>query len=80
MSCCGKINKTKNIIKGITNMVVGYTTEMSENRLNICINNCDNKQKIASFAGKNIYICKLCGCLIEAKVTIENEKCKLNKW
>lgn len=82
MSCCGKLNKAKNIVKGISNAVVGYTTDTSSKRLKICMDKCadENKKIIASFGKKNVYICKHCSCLIEAKVTIDNEKCPLNKW
>jgi len=79
MSCCGKLNKAKNIVKGISNAVVGYTTDTSNKRLETC-KKCNDKKIIASFGKKNVYICKHCSCLIEAKVTIDNEKCPLNKW
>jgi sulfur relay (sulfurtransferase) DsrF/TusC family protein len=79
MSCCGKLNKAKNIVKGISNAVVGYTTDTSSKRLETC-KKCNDKKIIASFGKKNVYICKHCSCLIEAKVTIDNEKCPLNKW
>lgn len=79
MSCCGKLNKAKNIVKGISNAVVGYTTDASSKRLETC-KKCNDKKIIASFGKKNVYICKHCSCLIEAKVTIDNEKCPLNKW
>ena len=79
MSCCGKLNKAKNIIKGISNAVIGYTTDTSSKRLEMC-KKCNDNKIIASFGKKNVYICKHCSCLIEAKVTIDNEKCPLNKW
>jgi hypothetical protein len=79
MSCCGKLNKAKNIVKGISNAVIGYTTDTSSKRLETC-KKCNDKKIIASFGKKNVYICKHCSCLIEAKVTIDNEKCPLNKW
>lgn len=43
-------------------------------RLNIC-NSCGHKEHI-----KLGNICDLCGCFIDNKTRIDEEKCELNKW
>ena len=83
MSCCGKaknvIKKIDDIVQGNTNYILGVETELSQKRFAIC-EKCLEKFTIASFGKKNTYICKKCGCIVNSKVTIEDAKCKLNKW
>lgn len=44
-------------------------------RLKIC-NECENKEEMP-FIGD---ICGLCGCILESKTRLRNEKCLMNKW
>lgn len=29
---------------------------------------------------KKILICMVCGCILEGKIRLKNEKCPINKW
>lgn len=43
--------------------------------MEIC-NRCNSKTRIT----KNVYICDLCGCVLDSKTRVKDEKCDLNKW
>ena len=49
--------------------------KLSGERMEIC-NKCNEKTRIT----KNIYICGLCGCVLDSKTRVKDEKCELNKW
>lgn len=67
-------HKIKNIIVGNVRKLLGYKSDLGTERLKIC-NACDQKLNIT----RNEAICKQCGCLIKAKVLMEDEKCLMNK-
>ena len=49
-------------------------SELAEKRLAIC-STCSYKTKLC---GQDI--CDLCGCVLDAKVRVEDEQCYNNKW
>ena len=66
--------KIRNIIVGNWRNLTGYTSDEQIRRLDIC-KTCEHNIK---FGGTRI--CELCGCIIKSKVSIESEKCLMNKW
>lgn len=64
----------KNIITGWYRKLRKIETSNSEARLKIC-KSCPNKVKLG-----DLYFCEACGCEIEAKSKVEDEKCLLGKW
>ncbi len=66
--------KLRNIIVGNWRNLTGYTSDEQRRRLDIC-NKCEHKIK---YMGS--YICDQCGCIIKSKVSVESEKCLMNKW
>lgn len=48
--------------------------EKVEARLNEC-KSCENKTNF-----NLVPFCKKCGCMISAKVRLENQKCPIGKW
>jgi len=69
------IKKIRNIIIGTWNNVFHRNNEIAEKRLKICYA-CDKCFTLS----KNIKICTLCGCVLESKARVDNEKCELNLW
>lgn len=69
------VRKARNIIIGNLNRLMGKGGETSNPRMEICRGcaHCKELWKI----GK---ICALCGCILEAKTTLEDEHCELKKW
>lgn len=68
------VKKIKNIIVGWYNKIFKYNQSLAEYRLSIC-EKCEYKESIL---GQNV--CGLCGCVLDAKVRVENEMCYNNKW
>ena len=66
--------KIKNIIIGNWRNLIGFQSDETKRRRQIC-KSCDKNVKFM-----NTRVCSLCGCVIKAKTTVENEKCYLNKW
>ena len=66
--------KLRNIIIGNWRNLIGYTSDETKRRRQIC-NKCDSNIR---FAG--IRYCEQCGCPIKSKTTVESEKCLMNKW
>jgi len=64
------MKKIKTILKSWWKMIKGETTKLSIQRMKIC-KECD--ERIGAICGK-------CGCILEAKVLDDEEKCPLNKW
>lgn len=69
------IKMIKNILIGWFNSIFDRNKKLSEERMEIC-NKCNEKTRIT----KNIYICGLCGCVLDSKTRVKDEKCELNKW
>lgn len=68
------IKKLTNIIKGWYRKIFNKNQSLAEYRLNIC-QTCEYKDRIL---GQDV--CGLCGCVLDAKVRVENEICYNNKW
>lgn len=69
------IKKFLNILEGTAKNILHIYPEFSRQRYKIC-KKCDEKLYIPGFG----FICKKCGCIIKSKITVKDEKCKLNKW
>ncbi|GMO69651.1 MAG: hypothetical protein Nk1A_8860 [Endomicrobiia bacterium] len=67
------VKKVIAIIHGNYNRI--FHLYSNEVRLNIC-------KKCPELKHNKVLgdICGVCGCIVEAKVTIPEEHCKLNKW
>jgi hypothetical protein len=59
-----------NILKGYTNLITKQNQVLAKERMKVCIS-CKDRKGL---------FCGICGCLLEAKTTVEDEKCKLDKW
>ena len=68
------MKKVKNIIIGWYRKIFNKKSELAEKRLAIC-GTCSYKTKLC---GQDI--CDLCGCVLDAKVRVEDEQCYNNKW
>lgn len=64
----------KNIIKGHFNRLFSRNNEVSNKRLDIC-RDCSNREN--TIIGD---ICGICGCPLDAKTRVDDEKCDMNKW
>lgn len=64
----------KNIIIGWYRKLTNKNKNLAEYRLNIC-KKCPYRKKIL-----NEDICDLCGCILDAKVRVENEICYDDRW
>lgn len=71
MSCWKMV---KNIIKGWFYKLFNKKQDLLDKRLPICIK-C--KHNVDSSLG---HICDQCGCVIDAKARVSDEKCDLGKW
>lgn len=67
--------KILNIISGTINNICNRHQEISNPRLKICFK-CKYKKRIKNIGN----FCRLCGCLLESKTTVESEHCVINKW
>jgi len=67
-------NKTKNIVTGFSNNIIGKNKDLCETRTAIC--------KSCSIHHKNWCIKKRggCGCYLPAKTKVKSEKCPIDKW
>lgn len=68
------MKKLKNIIIGWYRYLFKTQSKLAKNRLMIC-KNCSYKVKYF-----NQDVCDLCGCVLKAKVEVEDEKCYDNRW
>lgn len=66
------MKKVKNIIIGWYRKIFNKKSELAEKRLAIC-STCSYKTKLC---GQDI--CDLCGCVLDAKVRVEDEQCYNN--
>lgn len=69
------IQKIINIIKGWYFKIFNKNEKLAKKRISIC-NNCNSKEHIEIIGD----ICNQCGCVLEAKARVLDEKCELNKW
>ena len=69
------IQKLINIIKGWYFKIFNKNEKLAKKRISIC-NKCKSKVRIELIGD----ICDECGCVLEAKARVKDEKCELNKW
>lgn len=63
------------ILKSIYYKLTNKEEEMSKDRLKIC-DKCREKQNIKIIGD----VCGICGCILDNKTRLFNEKCEMNKW
>lgn len=68
------VKKIWNIIKGTYYNITNKKQELANKRLGIC-NKCKYKEDFP--LGD---ICGLCGCILDSKARVIDEKCEMNKW
>lgn len=69
------ILKLWNILIGNLKNIFHIYPDYARQRYPICMS-CNQKLYIPLVG----FICKKCGCIINSKITVKDEKCKLNKW
>ena len=69
------VKKLWNIIKGTYFNITKKHQDKADIRLNIC-NKCSHVENIKGLGN----ICNMCGCILESKTRVEDEKCEMNKW
>lgn len=69
------VKKIWNIIKGTYFNITRKHQDAADVRLAIC-KKCLNSEHVKGFGD----ICTLCGCILESKTRVEDEKCEMNKW
>ena len=67
--------KIWNIIKGTYFNITRKHQDKADERLRIC-RGCNKTELIKGFGE----VCTLCGCILESKTRVEDEKCEMNKW
>lgn len=76
MSCWKMvIQKIINILKGWYYRLFNKNEKLAKKRISIC-NKCKSKVHVELIGD----ICDECGCVLEAKARVKDEKCELNKW
>lgn len=70
-----KLEKLLHIIIGWYYTFIGKNHKLLQDRMKIC-DSCDKKIRIT----KNIYICDVCGCILQSKNRVKDEECPLGKW
>ena len=66
--------KLRNIIVGNWRSLIGYTSDETKRRRQIC-KSCPSNVKVMGTR-----VCEHCGCIIDSKTAVESEKCLMNKW
>ena len=69
------IKKFWNIIKGTYFNITKKNQKQADVRLSIC-NKCNHVKNICGLGN----VCDLCGCVLESKTRVDDEKCEMNKW
>ena len=69
------VKKLINIIKGWYFSLFNKNEQLANKRISIC-KKCEYRVHIESLGD----ICDECGCILDAKTRVEDEKCELNKW
>lgn len=68
------VKKIWNIIKGTYYNIFNKKQSLADVRMSIC-NKCEHREDF-----KLGDICNLCGCILDSKTRVEDEKCEMNKW
>ena len=69
------LKKVWNIIKGWFYKIFKKKQDLATTRLEIC-KSCESKMKMDVLGD----VCAECGCVLDAKARVSDEKCELNKW
>lgn len=69
------LKKVWNIIKGWWYKIFNKKEDLATTRLAIC-KTCESKLKLDVLGD----VCSECGCVLDAKTRVKDEKCELNKW
>lgn len=69
------VKKLINIIKGWWYLLFNKNEKLAKKRIAIC-KKCKSLEHIEMLGD----ICGECGCILEAKARVKDEKCELNKW
>lgn len=75
MSCWKMVIKIKNIFVGTYNNIFNKNKLLSTPRLLIC-STCDKRVHIKGLGD----CCSICGCVLQSKTRVSDEKCPNNKW
>lgn len=67
--------KIKNILIGTYRNIFKINKDYVPERMRIC-DACEHNKCLM----KNITYCEMCGCVIDSKVRVKDEKCSINKW
>ena len=68
------ITKAINIVKGWIFKLLKQKQDIAEERLAIC-NKCEHQMNTSLGTA-----CEQCGCILDAKTSVEDEHCDLDKW
>lgn len=87
MSCSGcnkkisTLQQAKNIAIGVINLISNNPAieEIAKPRLLIC-SSCPFIVELIKVAGREVYKCSKCSCLVEAKTRVMVETCPIGKW
>ena len=63
-----------NIFRGWYYKLFGKKQDLADRRLAIC-NKCEHKIKTSLGEA-----CSQCGCILDAKIRVDDEVCDMNKW
>lgn len=69
------VRKIINIFKGWYYKFFNKNEQLARKRIAVC-KKCESLEHIDILGD----ICGECGCILEAKARVKDEKCKLNKW
>lgn len=69
------IMKIPNIIVGTWNNIFDKNKELYNTRFKIC-KDCEHLDTLSN----KIHICDQCGCVMESKTRVLDEKCVIGKW
>ena len=75
MSCRKMVKQIFKIIRGWYYKTFDVNRELATKRIAIC-NKCSKKTHVDMLGD----ICGECGCVLDAKARVEDERCELNKW
>lgn len=73
------LKKVWNIIKGTFYNIIKGKQQLANARLSHC-KNCEKKTNVHVGSINVGDVCSLCGCILESKVRVLDEKCDLGKW
>ena len=69
------VMKIANILYGWYMKLSGGNQRMADKRMEIC-GRCEHDVHVSGIGD----VCDMCGCVLDAKVRVRGEKCKMGKW